>query len=279
MGSRIKNAEPSLLLMGSKPGSVVALEVALRRGWRVAGVVVSKTDPHPWLPGERLDQAASRMNVPVFHQDNIPDRLTADLVVSYMFRHRVRPETLARADVAALNFHAAPLPEYGGWAFYSVAIIEDALEYGCTCHHMDNGFDTGDLCVVRRFPIEASNETAVSLERRAQNEMIALFVGILDRIERGQPLPREPQDPGRMRYMDQPTFQALKKIPLGADRDTIDRIARAFFYPPYEGAYMELHGDRIEVMPNLARRQIAHDLHEQDYADLAASAIAQELKL
>jgi methionyl-tRNA formyltransferase len=109
--------------------------------------------------------------------------------------------------------------------------------------------------------------------------MIALFVGILDRIERGQPLPREPQDPGRMRYMDQPTFQALKKIPLGADRDTIDRIARAFFYPPYEGAYMELHGDRIEVMPNLARRQIAHDLHEQDYADLAASAIAQELKL
>jgi methionyl-tRNA formyltransferase len=219
------------------------------------------------------------MNVPVFHQDNIPDRLTADLVVSYMFRHRVRPETLARADVAALNFHAAPLPEYGGWAFYSVAIIEDALEYGCTCHHMDNGFDTGDLCVVRRFPIEASNETAVSLERRAQNEMIALFVGILDRIERGQPLPREPQDPGRMRYMDQPTFQALKKIPLGADRDTIDRIARAFFYPPYEGAYMELHGDRIEVMPNLARRQIAHDLHEQDYADLAASAIAQELKL
>ena len=88
---------------------------------------------------------------------------TADFVISYMYRHLVKSETLAMARRAALNFHAGPLPEYGGWAFYNLAILESASEYGCTCHFMDEGFDTGPLFKVKRFPIDASQETAYSL--------------------------------------------------------------------------------------------------------------------
>jgi methionyl-tRNA formyltransferase len=262
----------TMLLMGSKPGAVVALEVALRLGWRVLGVVVSKENPHPWLPGPTLDKVADGLGIPVFVQASIPPDMRADLVVSYMYRNRVKPTTLAMAKIAALNFHAAPLPEFGGWAFYSTAILEKATEYGCSCHHMDDGFDTGDLCVVRRFPIDASRETAVSLERRAQREMIELYVDVLRHAARGDPLPHQPQERSRMRYLDRETFMGMKQIPSNADAETIDRTARAFFYPPYEGAHLMHNGHRVEVLPDLAKHGLGPLLHTDDYNFLAQAA-------
>jgi methionyl-tRNA formyltransferase len=266
----------TILLMGSKPGAVVALEVALRLGWTVVGVVVSKDNPHPWLPGPTLEKVADGLGIPVFIQASIPPDMRADLVVSYMYRNRVKPATLAMANIAALNFHAAPLPEFGGWAFYSTAILENAAEYGCSCHHMDERFDTGDLCVVRRFPIDASRETAVSLERRAQREMIELYVEVLRRAESGEPLPRQPQDHSRMRYLDRETFMSLKLIPSGADAETIDRTARAFFYPPYDGAYLMHNGHRVEVLPDIAKHDLGPLLHADDFDFLTEAALLVE---
>ncbi len=95
-----------------------------------------------------------------------------DFVISYMYRHLVKGDVIAMAKQAAVNFHAGPLPAYGGWAFYNVAILENASEYGCTCHYMDEGFDTGPIFKVRNFPINTSLETACSLERKTQREMI-----------------------------------------------------------------------------------------------------------
>ena len=265
---------PSLILMGSKPGAVVALEIALSQGWHVPAVVVSKEEPHPWLPADKLQDAARDAGIPIFTQKTLPAELRADLVVSYMYRNRVTRQTLDRAGLAALNFHAAPLPEYGGWAFYSAAILENATSYGCTCHHMDEGFDTGPLCIVRRFPIDAEQETAVSLERRAQAEMIDLFADVVARVQRGEPLPCTPQDESRQRYMTREAFMALKRIPEDAEAEAVERIARAFWYPPYDCAYIEHNGNRVEVVPQAAKLATADALHRDDLSMLRA--VAQE---
>lgn len=258
-------AELSLLLMGSKPAAVVALETAIERQWTVLGVVVSSHDPHPWLKGKRLEDVARNHGIPVYVQSTIPRELRATLVVSYMYRHRVRAETLRMAERAALNFHAAPLPEFGGWAFYSLAILECAQSYGCTCHHMDENFDSGPICEVRRFPIDSKRTTAWSLERLAQAEMIALFIDILKRVERGEVLPKIEQDRQKMRYLTREQFTALKRIPPNADAEVIERTARAFWYPPYECAYVELDGQRHEVLPSFVKQQLADLLHANDY--------------
>jgi methionyl-tRNA formyltransferase len=260
---------PTAILLGSKPGSVVALQLMQRAGWRVTAVVPSGT--HPFVPGESLADAARRFGLPVMRQAELPDE-PVDFVISYMFRHRVTARTRELARRAALNFHAGPLPECGGWAFYNVAILEQASEYGCTCHHMDDGFDTGPLCKVRRFPIDAATETAVSLERRTQEEMILLFVEFLQMVEHGAALPRVAQDPARMRYLTQPEFERLKVIPLDADAETLDRTARAFFYPPYGCARLELPQGSVEVLPSLAKPAVAEQLHRDDYARLATAA-------
>lgn len=260
--------------MGSKPGAVVALSELVLRGWDVRHVVVSRKVTHPWSEGPTLEEAALEAGLSTVTQSELPLDQPVDFVLSYMFRYRVTADVLALARTAALNFHAAPLPEYGGWAFYNVAILEDAREYGCTCHHMDEGFDTGPIVEVRRFPVDATAETACSLERRAQQEMIRLFIDVCDRAESGADLPRLEQDVTRARYMTREEFDGLKRIPDGADAATIDRVARAFWYPPYQCAYTEIGGTRVEVVPEIAKAPLAALLHESDLSDLQQVAAA-----
>jgi methionyl-tRNA formyltransferase len=258
--------------MGSKPGAVVALRTLLERGWDVRHVVVSRKIAHPWIPGETLEQAALAHGLSVVTQRELP-REPVDFVISYMFRYRVKPDVIALGRRASVNFHAGPLPEYGGWAFYNIAILENATEYGCTCHHLDNGFDTGDLVEVRRFPIDSRAETAVSLERRTQEEMIRLFVDFCELAESGRPIPAVPQDPARQRYMSEEELQRLKEIPADADPETVDRYARAFWYPPYGCAYVNHNGQRLDVVPPSEKVRLASILHADDMERLQEAAL------
>ncbi len=275
--------------MGSKPASVVALSTMVERGWVIRYVVVSRKMAHPWISGPTLEEAANSYGIPVVTQPELP-RVRVDLVISYMFRYRVKSDVIALGRRAAVNFHAGPLPEFGGWAFYNMAILENSREYGCTCHHLDDGFDTGPLLRVSRFPIDAARETAFSLERRTQEDMLRLFLEFCDLVETTGTtgtFPREEQDPAKMRYLDYESFAKLKEIPAGADAETIDRHARAFWYPPYECACINVGGTKVEVVPEIAKEQLAQLLHADDYARLLkiaetyapASAVLSEVEV
>src|SRR3954447_19127682 len=263
----MSEAPPSVTLLGSKPAAVVALSHMIDRGWDVRHVVLPRNFDLSWYGGESIEQRAARHGVPVVTQDDLP-REEVDFVISYQFRHLVKPDVLALARRAALNFHAAPLPEFGGFAYYNMAILERVASYGCSCHHMDEGFDTGPLLEVRRFPVDSERETAYSLEARTQEEMLRLFVDVCALAESGRPLPSEEQDPSRMRYLSREQLEALKEIPAGADAETVDRYARAFWYPPYEGAYVSVGGATARVVPALALQQLGRLLHAGDLARL-----------
>jgi methionyl-tRNA formyltransferase len=257
--------KPSVIFLGSKPGAVVALRTLVERGWDVRCVVVCPKFDYEWICKPTVQDAARSLDLPVVSkQADLAGISPADFVISYMYRYLVQAPIRALSERAAVNFHAAPLPEYGGWAFYNVAILEGAKQYGCTCHYMDDGFDTGPLLKVRRFPIDATQETAWSLERKTQLEMQKLFIDFCELAETGAALPCENQDPARVRYLRREQFDQLKEIPIGADLETIDRTARAFWYPPYRGAYMLINDTRVEIYPGLDREVLARLIHADD---------------
>jgi methionyl-tRNA formyltransferase len=255
---------PSVILLGSKPAAVVALSILVDRGWDVKFVVVPHNFDLSWYGGQSLEQRAALDGIPVVSQPELPRDQPADFVISYQFRNLVQPDVLALARRAALNFHGAPLPEFGGFAFYNVAILENVSTYGCSCHHMDETFDTGPLLRVRHFPIDASRETAYSLEAKAQEEMLRLFADVCRMAETGDPLPSQEQDKSRSRYFNREQMEALKEIPADAEEETVDRYARAFWYPPYECAYVELNGTKLNVVPEMAKQEIGQLLHADD---------------
>jgi methionyl-tRNA formyltransferase len=254
---------PSVIFLGAKPAAVVALSILIDRGWDVRHVVVARNFELSWYGGQSLEELAGDAGIPVREQAELPAE-PVEFVISYQFRNLVQPEVLGLAQRAALNFHAAPLPEFGGFAFYNLAIIEGVSTYGCSCHHMDEGFDTGPLLEVRRFPIDAGRESAYSLEARAQEEMLRLFVDVCRLAETNRALPSEAQDETKKRYFDRAQMEALKEIPADADAETIDRLARAFWYPPYQGAHLTVNGTRLDVIPELAREQLGATLHAHD---------------
>jgi methionyl-tRNA formyltransferase len=267
----LKN-KPSAILLGSKPGAAVALSILLKREWQVKYVVVAKSINHPWISGQTLTQLARDNNIEVITQSEIPRDEPVDFVISYMYRHLVKADVISMATRAAVNFHAGPLPGYGGWAFYNVAILENVSEYGCTCHYMDEGFDTGPIFKVRRFPVNTLLETACSLERKTQQEMIKLFIDFCDIVETKATLPFEKQDKAKFRYLNRPEFEALKLIPPDADEETIQRYSRAFWFPPYGCAYTLIGDTKVEVVPAIVKNDLARLIHVDDLNDLRHAA-------
>lgn len=254
------------ILLGSKPASVVALLLLRKHGWDIKEVVATP-EQADWLPRPTLFEVATSLGIKTVQDqaDLITEKV--DFVISYMCRARVKPQTLIKGRYP-LNFHAGPLPEFGGWAFYNVAILENSHEYGCTCHIMDESFDTGPLIKVRRFSINPIKETAYSLERKAQLEMLLLFEEVLSIYETAGCLQSSKQDRSKMRYMNGQEFGKLKEIPQNATEEEVDRISRAFWYPPYEVAHIKTQsGLKVEVMPEIVKQGLAAHLHSDDLND------------
>ena len=180
-----------------KRSAVAALASLVEQGVEVVAVVASQ--PDRWTREEqRLDLLAERHGLPLLRDDELYATPPADvdLVISFLFWKLIREPLLSVGRIGCLNFHPAPLPDFRGLGGYNIAILEGLSEWGVSCHFVDEGFDTGDLVEVDRFPIDQQAETAFSLDLRSQEQLLALFRRLMAKALAGEDLPRQPR-PGR----------------------------------------------------------------------------------
>jgi methionyl-tRNA formyltransferase len=237
-----------------KRSAVGALASLVERGVEVVAVVAAQ--PDRWTRDEqRLDLLAERHGLPLVTDDELYAAPPADvdLVISFLFWKLIREPLLSLARIGCLNFHPAPLPDFRGLGGYNVAILEGRSEWGVSCHFLDEGFDTGDLVEVDRFRIDERAETAFSLDLRSQERLLALYRRVLARVLAGEELPREPQvAPGR--YVDRAEFESLRVVRAG---DDLERKLRAFWYPPYPGAVLDVDGRRLTLVDDALLAEVA----------------------
>jgi methionyl-tRNA formyltransferase len=238
-----------------KRSAVRALEHLVETGWEVAAVVAPEPDELT-RPQQRLDQAAERNGLPLVDADAVYelDLSEIDVVVSFLFWKLIREPLISGPRIGCLNFHPAPLPDIRGLGGYNVAIAEGMADWGVSAHFVDERFDTGDLVAVERFPIEP-DDTAFSLDLRSQERLYELFAGVMDRALAGEELPRTPQGEGR--YISREEFEELRRIRPG---DEVERKVRAFWYPPYPGATVEVDGRELTAVDEGLLRRLA-ELH------------------
>jgi methionyl-tRNA formyltransferase len=227
-----------------KRSAARALDWLVLQGVDVAAVVAGEPDRFT-REEQRLDLVARRHGLALVDDEQLyaSPPGDVDLVLSFLFWKRIRPPLIALGRTGCLNFHPAPLPDLRGLGGYNVAILEDRAEWGVSCHFVDEGFDTGDLVEVERFPIDRRAETALSLDLKSQERLLGLFQRVLGRALAGEPLPREPQGPGR--YVDRDEFEALRVVRPG---DDLERKLRAFWYPPHPGAMLDTEGGRLTLV-------------------------------
>jgi methionyl-tRNA formyltransferase len=234
-----------VVFMGkSKRSAVRALDWLVEQGVEVPAVVAPEPE-RELQQQQRLDLAARRHGLTLMSEAELyaaPPQ-DVDVVVSFLFWNLIREPLLSLGSIGCLNFHPAPLPDYRGIGGYNLAILDGLSEWGVSCHFVDERFDTGDLVEVERFAIDEHAETAFSLDLESQEHLFELFQRVMRRALDGEPLPRSPQGEGR--YVTRTEFDELRVVRPG---DDLSRKLRAFWYPPWPGATIEVDGRRLTLV-------------------------------
>jgi methionyl-tRNA formyltransferase len=230
----------------SKDSAVRALDWLIGRGVDVTAVVAPE--------GSELERAGGRHGLRLVSEAELYANPPADVdvVVSFLFWNLIREPLISLGRVGCLNFHPAPLPDFRGVGGYNVAILEGASEWGVSCHFVDEHFDTGDLVAVERFPINPESETALSLDTASQAHLAELFERVMESLLDGEELPRTPQGEGR--YVSREEFEELRVVRPG---DDIARKLRAFWYPPWPGAVIDVDGRRLTLVDDGLLAEVA----------------------
>lgn len=249
-----------VILMGKhKRSTVGALEHLVQTGCEVVAVVAPH-EPGDAVESQRLDTAAAGHGIELTTDDDLYRRIDEgelgeiDLVLSFLFWKRIRAPLIELGRIGCVNFHPAPLPDIRGLGGFNVAILEDFPEWGVSAHFVDEEFDTGDLVLVDRFPIEP-DATALSLDIESQTRLLGVFRTVVDMAVAGAALARTPQGSGR--YVTREQFEAMRRVPAGESPEQLGRRIRAFWYPPYDGATLEVAGRTVTLVDRHLLAEVA----------------------
>lgn len=191
-----------VLFMGTPEFAAVSLKALLDAGYPVVGVV---TQPdRPVGRGGKIQPSPVKVlavehNLPVFQPKRLrkPEvvaelkALGADVVVVVAYGQILSKEALAIGPLGAINVHGSLLPRWRGAAPIQRAIMAGDKETGITTMWMDEGMDTGDICLMARTPI-SPEDTAGTVHDRLAQMGAKLLVETLRQVEAGT-APRIPQ--------------------------------------------------------------------------------------
>lgn len=257
--------------MGRRAHSCEALEWLVDQGHEVVRVVAPSgqgSEVPYWSP--TLRETANRLGVSVSDfatfKLEVRDGFYAgsgdiDLVISFLFWKRITRDISGLARFGCINFHPAPLPDYKGLGGYNFAILDKLDKWGVTAHYVDDSFDTGPIIEVAKFPFNWRSATALTLEKESRSFTLELFRRVVTRVSQSGWLPTTGNVGGR--YLSREDMEQGKRLDLNAmSPDEIELRARAYWYPPFDGAYIELGGQRFTLVPSQVMRQLS-ELHQE----------------
>jgi methionyl-tRNA formyltransferase len=125
--------------------------------------------------------------------DDDPRLRATEFIVSYGYRHILRPAVVRRFAFRAVNLHIALLPWNRGADPNLWSYLEDTPK-GVSIHFIDEGVDTGDLLAQAEVPLGA-DETLRSSYEKLCAALERLFVQHWPAIRKGE-LIATPQPPG-----------------------------------------------------------------------------------
>ena len=166
----------------------------------------------------------------------------ADVMVVAAYGLILPQWTLDLPRLGCLNIHASLLPRWRGAAPIHRAIEAGDAETGVTIMQMDAGLDTGDMLLLERLPIAATDTTA------SLHDKLAALGGrlLLQALEQaaGQGLQRTPQPTQGISYAHK-IEKAESNIDWQLPARSIDQRIRAF--DPFPGASSVVQGETIKL--------------------------------
>ena len=191
-----------ILFMGTPDFAATSLKALLQAGYPVVGVVTQPDQPAGRggkLRPSPVKEVALAHGLPLFQPRRLrrPEvvaqlkELGSDLTVVVAYGQILSKEALAISPLGSVNVHASLLPRWRGAAPIQRAIVAGDTETGVCTMWMDEGMDTGDVCLTARIPI-GPDDTGGELHDRLAQLGAELLLETVRRIEAGD-APRIPQ--------------------------------------------------------------------------------------
>ena len=247
--------------MGRKKQSAELVEWTVQHGIEIVAVCTdSQFDNSPTATKAR------ELNIPVISMEEAEEYVTnhpgeIDLVSSYLYWRKIRKPLIEGPNYGCINFHPAILPDWKGCGGYNIAILKKLPQWGVTAHYVDESIDTGPLIEVDVFDFDYKTATAQSLEMQTQKKLVDLYKNIIMEFKNKGKLPSLDTNNSVGTYISRDEMNAMKKIDLNnLDKEDIDLKIRAFWFPPYDGAYIELNGQKY----TLTNKDILNTLVDKD---------------
>lgn len=232
-----------ILFMGTPDFAAESLKALLAAGCPVVGVVTQPDKPVGRGGKVRFSpvkEVALAHGLPLFQPRRVrrPEviaqlkELGADLTVVVAFGQILSREALEISPLGSINVHGSILPRWRGAAPIHRAIMEGDGETGITTMWMDEGMDTGDICLIARTPI-GPDETGGEIHDRLARMGAGLLVETVRQVEAGT-APRIPQPAEGVTYaakLERADEQIDWRRPAGALHDQIRALN------PWPGAY------------------------------------------
>lgn len=221
----------SCVLLGEEPLAARCADALVERGHQVLGVV-SATAP--------LRQWARARNIPIYERGTYRAWLEAqpfDLLLSITHPNLIDPAHIARARVAALNYHDGPLPRYAGMNGSAWALAAGEKQHAIVWHHLTEGLDEGDIVEWRDIGLDP-RETSLSLNMQSSALALDAFQQLITKLEAGgcQGTPQNQRLP-RLVFSRHDRPKALCALNLDEPAARLDCLIRACEFGPYDNRF------------------------------------------
>ena len=197
---------------------------------------------------------AKSLDIPVISMEEAEEYVNAhpgeiDLVTSYLYWRKIRKPLIEGPKYGCINFHPAILPDWKGCGGYNIAILNRLPQWGATAHYVNEDIDTGKIIRVDKFDFDYTIATAQTLEKETQDVLINLYKDIVLEVKEKGLLETVDVDNSKGIYISRKQMNEMKEIKLEDLNDSnLDNKVRAFWFPPYDGAYIEISGTKYTLV-------------------------------
>ena len=238
-----------IIFMGRKKQAAELLKWTVEQGIEVKAVCTDNQ-----FENSPTASMAKSLNIPVISMEDAEEYVNMhpgeiDLVTSYLYWRKIRKPLIDGPKYGCINFHPAILPDWKGCGGYNVAILNRLSEWGATAHYVNEDIDTGKIIKVSKFDFDYTTATAQTLEKITQDVLVNLYKEIVLQVKEKGLLETIDVDNSQGTYISRKQMNEMKEVKLEELNDpNLDNKVRAFWFPPYDGAYIEVNGTKYTLV-------------------------------
>lgn len=182
-----------IVFMGTPDFAVPALQALVQATYDVVAVYTQPDKERgrgKQITYSPVKAQARQLGIPVYQPTTLREiavqeelsTLKPDLIVVIAYGKILPKAVLTIPTYGCMNVHASLLPSYRGAAPIQYAIKDGVTQSGVTIMQMDEGLDTGDILIQRRYTLDPKETTGSLFEKLSELGASALLE-VLGKIE------------------------------------------------------------------------------------------------